>query len=78
MHSQHSTVSGNQIVMHLKDHNIVIPNSGLSNMPMVWNPSVSAEEQRGICSHLSGVDSMFQFPSSQSMLDAVHGLLDDF
>jgi hypothetical protein len=49
MHGQHSTGSGNQIVMHLKDHNIVIPiDSGPSNLPMVWNPSVSAEEQREI------------------------------
>ena len=88
MHGQHSTVSGNQIVMHLKDHNIVIPiDSGPSNLPMVWNPSMSAEEQREIglsfvsrlefC-ELSGVDSMFQFPSSKSTFNtAVHESLDD-
>ncbi len=60
--------------------------SGPSNLPMVWNPSVPAEEQREIglkfisrlefCG-LSGVDSVFQFPSSQSTLNAVHGLLND-
>ena len=87
MHGQHSTVSGNQIVMHLKDHNVVIPiDSGPSNLPMVWNSSVSAEEKREIglnfisrlefCG-LSGVDSMFQFPSSQSMLNVVHESFDD-
>ena len=87
LHGHHSTVDGKQIVMHLKDHNVVIPiDSGPSNLPMVWNPSVSAEEQREIglnfisrlefCG-LSGVDSMFQFPSSQSTLNAVHESLDD-
>ena len=61
--------------------------SGISNLPMVWNPSVSAEKQREIgltfvsrlefCG-LSGVDSMFQFPSSKSTFNtAVHELLDD-
>ena len=35
--------------MHLKEHNIVIPiDSGPSNLPMTWNPSVSAKEQKGI------------------------------
>jgi hypothetical protein len=49
MHGQHSTVNSNQIVMNLKDHNVVIPiDSGPSNLPMVWNPSMSAEEQREI------------------------------
>ena len=60
--------------------------SGPSSLPMVWNPSVSAEEQREISLNfisrlefcgLSGVDSMFQFPSSQSTLNAVHELFDD-
>lgn len=65
--------------MHLKEHNIVIPiDTGPSNLPMVWNPSVSAEEQReigltfvsklGICD-LPGTSSMFQAVSPHSTTD---------
>jgi hypothetical protein len=65
--------------MHLKEHNIVIPiDTGPSNLPMVWNPSVSAEEQReigltfvsklGVCD-LPGMSSMFQAISPHSMTD---------
>lgn len=40
-----SIVTGKQVIMHLKDQNIVIPNySGPSNLPMTWNPSVSAKK----------------------------------
>jgi len=63
---------GKQLVMHLRDHNIVIPNdSGFSNLPMIWNHLVSAEEQREIGLHfvsklefcdLPGMVSLFQGP----------------
>jgi hypothetical protein len=49
MHKFHSTINGKRVVMHLKEHNIAIPiDSGPSNLPMVWDPSVSAEKQREI------------------------------
>ena len=67
--------------MHLKDHNIVILiNSGPSNLPMVWDPSVSAEEQREIGLHFSsklescdlpGMSSVFKVPSLKSTVDKV-------
>ena len=79
MHNYSSTITGKQVVMHLKDHNITIPiDSGPSNLPMIWNPSVSAEEQREIglqfvsklefCD-LPGMSSMFQVSSFHSMVD---------
>ena len=63
--------------MHLKDHNIVIPiDAGPSNLPMVWNPSVSTKEQReigltfvsklGVCD-LPGMSSVFPATSPHSM-----------
>jgi hypothetical protein len=67
--------------MRLKDHTIIIPiDSGPSNLPMIWNPSISAEEQREIglqfvsklefCD-LPGMSSMFQVPSFHPMVDRV-------
>ena len=67
--------------MHLKDHNIVIPiDSGPSNLPIVWDPSVSAEEQREIGLHftsklescdLPGMSSVFKVPSLNSTVNKV-------
>ena len=82
MHNFSSTITAKQLVMHLKDHNIVIPiDSGPSNLPIVWNPSVSAEEQREIglnfvsklefCD-LPGVSSMFHVSSPLSMDNTFH------
>jgi hypothetical protein len=82
MHNFSSTITAKEVVMHLKDHNIVIPiDEGPSNLPMVWNPSVSAEEQREIglnfvskldfCD-LPGLSSMFQAPPPPSMVDTFH------
>ena len=49
MHNQESTISGKQVAMHIKDHNIVISiNSGTSKLRMIQSPAVSAEEQREI------------------------------
>ena len=77
MHDYSRTIPGKQV----KDHNITIPiDSGPSNLPMIWNPSVSAEEQREIglqfvsklefCD-LPGMASMFQVPSFHFMVDRV-------
>jgi hypothetical protein len=53
MHDYSSTITGKQVIMHLKDHNITIPiDSGPSNLPMIWNPSVSSEEQRRLACSL--------------------------
>ena len=79
MHDYSSTIIGNQVVMHLKEHNIVIPiDTGPSNLPMVWNPSVSVKEQReigltfvsklGMCD-LPGMSSVFPAASPHSMTD---------
>jgi short-subunit dehydrogenase involved in D-alanine esterification of teichoic acids len=47
MYNFHSTINVKQVVMHLKEHNIVIAiDSGPSNLPMVWDPSVSADKQK--------------------------------
>ena len=47
-HDQASTINGRHVVMHLIDHNIVIPiNSGLSKLSILWDLSVS------VISHLS-------------------------
>jgi len=69
------------VVMHLKEHNIVIPiDTGPSNLPIVWNPSVSREEQQeigltfisklGICD-LPGMSSVFPATSPHSMQPAL-------
>jgi hypothetical protein len=81
MHECHSSINSKQVVMHLKDHNIVIPiDSGPSNLPMVWDPSVSAEEQREIGLHftskldfcdLPGMNTVFKVPSLNSTVDKV-------
>ena len=70
MRDYSSTIIGKQVIMHLEDCNIIIPiDSGPSNQPMTWNPSISAEEQREIGLQfvsrlefwdLSGMSSMFQ------------------
>ena len=74
--------------MYPTDHNITIAiDSGPSNLPMTWNPSISAEEQREIglqfvsklefCD-LPGVSSMFQVPLFHYMVDRVdHGSWED-
>ena len=82
MHNFSSTITAKQVVMHLKDHNIVIPiDSGPSNLPIVWNPSVSAAEQREICLNfvsklefcdLPGVSSMFHVPLPLFMDNTFH------
>ncbi len=81
MHDYSSTITGKQVIMHLKDHNITITIDSLtSNLPMIWNPSVSAEEQWEISLQfvsklkfcdLPGMASMFQVPFFHSMVDRV-------
>jgi hypothetical protein len=69
MNNSHSTITGKQVVMHLKEHNIVIPiDWGPSNLPMVWDPSVSAEKQREIGLSFVSKFEFCGFPGMTSVL----------
>ena len=81
MHDYYSTINSKRVIKLLKENNIVIPiDSGPSNLPMVWDPSVSAEKQREIgqgfvsklvfC-NLPGMNSMFQVPTFNSTVNQV-------
>jgi hypothetical protein len=72
MHGGYSTVSADEVKMHLKGHTIVVPiDKGESNLPMVFTSAVTNQEKQDIGVHFTSKLAL----SGLRQLDAFDGLL---